>query len=61
MMGLWATRILKGCIKMHEMFLDKPSKYGMVAEVERVAVSSVSVSSKSVIVSSDEVVIGVVL
>ena len=41
-MGLWATRILKGC-KMLEMFLEMPFMYGMVAVVVGVVVSFVSV------------------
>ena len=42
MIGLWTTRILKGCRK-REMLSDMPFMYGIVAVVVGVAVSFISV------------------
>ena len=40
--GLWATRIFKGC-RMREMSSDMPFMYGIVSVVVGVTVSLVSV------------------
>ena len=43
-MGLWVTRILKGC-RMREMLSDMLFMYGMVAVVEVLAASFVSLEA----------------